>query len=164
MGRRARFLFASSFRSAAPSLKSIEFRPIGPGTCWQCSGPIIFKKNEILQNSILLFTNSALYFEKRDGTRASRPLSALAGGVQVKYSSWWGFRPRKITNVFPWREFHCLVAPQFTFQESRRALARGVIRRKWATWPRLAATKSEWWTTLDRTLSGFVYVACSSGI
>ena len=29
----------------------------------------------------------------------------------MKYSSWWGLRPRKITNFLRWREFHCLAAP-----------------------------------------------------
>ena len=39
----------------------------------------------------------------------------------------------KITKFSRWREFHCLAAPRFIFQVTRRALARRVIRRQWAT-------------------------------
>ena len=78
----------------------------------------------------------------------------------MKYSSWWGFRPRKITNFLRWREFHCLAAPRFILHVTRAASARRVIRRQWATWPRLAVRI--WWrsTILDRKLSRFHYKVC----
>ena len=84
--------------------------------------------------------------------------------IFMKYSSWWGFSLRKITNFLRWREFHCLAAPRFIFHVTRRALARRVIRRQWVTWPRLAAMESVRWTISDRKFARFHYFVCSGSI